>query len=126
MSLPREYSEEFKKKFGNRLRELRKSKGYSIEQAVNALNVPRPTYTHWELGNRVPQAKPLSDIAALFNTHESYLLLRTDEPTPITGDLDDIFANVKQITYKDKPLTNDQIQALTGILESWNNQMNSK
>lgn len=111
------HDEESRKAFGNRLRELRKLRGFSINQAVNALKISRSTYTSWELGNRVPLTKSLKNIADLYDTHESYLMLTSDSIEPPNTSLDGYIENVEKVTYKDKELTPKQIEELKAYLE---------
>jgi len=124
MSVERRHSKEFMQKFGARLRELRKKRNFTIDEARKALNVPRSTYASWELGNRIPLNKPLQDIAELFETHESYLMLTSDsiEPPNPSPDLNNVLSSVKSITYKDKELTKEQIETITILLENWINK----
>lgn len=111
------HSEEFRAAFGHRLRELRKNKGYSIEYTVSSMNLPRSTYSGWELGKRVPLSKSLDALAEFFNTTVDYLMLKTDDPGPDTNELDKIL--IKDITWKGKSITPQQANKLAAIIEAY-------
>lgn len=52
--------------FGNKLLELRKSKGFSQEQLAEKLNVTRQTISNWELGQTIPDINQAKKIANIF------------------------------------------------------------
>ena len=112
-------SEEFRKSFGQRLRGGRKDREYTIDEACKALDVPRSTYSGWELGRRLPQFSALSDLANLFETNVDYLMLKNDTPnSQSTNDLKD-FIEIKEITYEGKPLTEEQKAKLAKLMKAF-------
>ena len=66
---------------GDRLKELRKQRGYSQADVAKLLNIGRTTYLKYENGENKPSRK-LKEIASLFHVSTDYLLGRTDDPTP--------------------------------------------
>ena len=59
------------KEFGNKLRELRKSKGLSQENLANELNISRTTISRFEKGEMIPNAqiiKELCEILGIYST----------------------------------------------------------
>ena len=45
------------KEFGNKLRELRKSKGLSQDNLANKLNISRTTIGRFEIGEMIPDSQ---------------------------------------------------------------------
>ncbi len=50
------------KEFGNKLRELRKSKGLSQDNLMNKLNISRTTIGRFESGEMIPNAQIIKRI----------------------------------------------------------------
>ena len=55
------------KKIGNFLRELRKNKGFTQEQAAEKLGISSRTISRWETGAYMPDISMLIDIAELYD-----------------------------------------------------------
>lgn len=66
-----------------RLKFLRKEKGFTQEKTANFLKISRVAYNTYELGTRQPDPQMLLKIADYFNVSVDYLLGRTDVKTPI-------------------------------------------
>lgn len=64
---------------GERLKELRKQRGYSQEDVAKLLGIGRTTYLKYESGENKPSRK-LKELASLFGVTTDYLLGR--EPAP--------------------------------------------
>jgi len=111
------HTPEFLKEFGNRVRTLRKEKGLSINEAAEKMKVKRPTYSSWELGYRIPQSKSLQELAKLLDTHESYLMQTSDNPTPTSNNLNQLF-EVENVVFDDHVLTEKEIELTTIFLKS--------
>ena len=107
---------DFRKKFGDRLKSLRKSKGVTTSQVAEALEISRPTYTSWEVGTKFPRALMFKKLVEYYKTSEAYLMLSTDNSNP-KSDLNHLLNSVETLTYKDKELTDPQIKALTTFLD---------
>lgn len=60
---------------------LRKNKNVTQKEVANALNIPRGTYAHYELGKRSPDHSMLLNLAEYFNVSTDYLLGRADDIT---------------------------------------------
>ena len=65
-----------------RLCKLRHEKGWSQEEAAEAIGSKRTTWQQWELGTRVPNGPTLLAIAYTFNVNYNYICGLTDEITP--------------------------------------------
>lgn len=74
--------------FSQRIKSLRKSKGWTQEKLAEMLNVSRSTVAGWEAPSKsnFPDREMLLRIADLFNVSMDYLLGRTDDPTPKAAD----------------------------------------
>lgn len=71
-------------KFGEKLRQLRKSKGMSQTELGNQLGITLRTVRGWELEGRYPKKRELyAKMAEIFGCEVSYLL--TEEENFITG-----------------------------------------
>ena len=62
-----------KEKFGKRLRELRKSKGYTQEQLAEIVSIEPPNLSKIECGAHFPQPEKLEKIASALNIQISDL-----------------------------------------------------
>lgn len=65
--------------FGNRLKSLRKSSGYTQKELGEKLNVSGRVIGYYESNERFPDKDTLTDIADFFKVSVDYLLGRTDE-----------------------------------------------
>lgn len=66
---------------GERLKALRKERGYSQEDVAKMLGIGRTTYLKYESGENKPSRK-LKELASLFGVTTDYLLGRDDTPAP--------------------------------------------
>lgn len=113
------HSDEFRKRFGERLRKLRIERGYSIEHTHKSLNVPRSTYAGWELGKRVPLSKSLTDLASFLETNVDFLMLNTDNSNVDKNDLKEILGKDYNIVWDGKPLSDNQASTIAAIIEAY-------
>ena len=60
---------------GERILELRKSKGYSQEDIANKLNVSRQTVSKWETNQSLPESDKIVPLCELFNISTDFLLM---------------------------------------------------
>ena len=63
---------------GQRLKELRESKGLTQKQLSEKLNIHSVTYLHYEKVQREPPLSLLADIAKFYDVSVDYLLGLTD------------------------------------------------
>ena len=63
--------------FGDRLRELRKSKKLTQVQVSEMIDVQQGTYSRWENGTLEPNLEAVVKLAKLFDTTTDYLLGKT-------------------------------------------------
>lgn len=60
--------------FGERLRELRKSKNYSQQQVAAIFNVTKTTVSAWETDKQEPCIEDIKKLAEILDTSTDYLL----------------------------------------------------
>ena len=104
-----------------RVRELAKKQGLSINQLEEKLNFGKNSLYGLKKSN--PNSKIIEKIADNFNVSTDYLLGRTDNPKIAsdevagytTEDLRKMAKNAK--TFDGKPLTDEDVEAITNIIE---------
>ncbi|MFZ4897298.1 helix-turn-helix domain-containing protein [Enterococcus durans] len=101
--------------FGERLKQLRNSRGWTQSQFGEKINVTKASISGYENGTRSPDKETLVKIAEIFNVSVDYLLGRTDNPNPSTSDisdadLDDILDGV--MSWNGEPLTEKDKEAV--------------
>ena len=61
------------KTLGERLKDLRKEKGYTLEQVAQKLNTTKVTISRYENNLREPKRETISQFAKLFNVSTALL-----------------------------------------------------
>jgi len=114
---------EIKLEIGRRIREQRKANGFKTSQTYRDLQIPRTTYTGYEMGARTPDPATMNRIANYLNTTVSYLMCETDDPETkqSTSSFEEILEE-KSLTIGGKPLTDEQWEALYNTLKDINKQ----
>ena len=114
---------EIKLEIGRRIREQRKANGFKTSQTYRDLQIPRTTYTGYEMGARTPDPATMNRIANYLNTTVSYLMCETDDPETkqSTSSFEEILEE-KSLTIGGKPLTEEQWEALYNTLKDINKQ----
>ena len=104
-----------------KIKELADKRGISLTKLEEDLGYSRNTL--YKLKSQKPNAERISEIADYFNVSTDYLLGRTDNPKITTGgdasaplDLRDIAA--QSMLFDDKPLTEEDIDFITAVLEA--------
>ena len=64
----------------NRLRQLRKSKGYTQVRVQMETGIEQALLSKYEIAERVPPTETLVKLADYYNVSVDYLLCRTDNP----------------------------------------------
>ena len=104
-----------------KIKELAKRRGISLQKVAEDLGFSvNYLYT---LKEKTPKSDRLQEIADYFNVSTDYLLGRTDNPTLAsdevagytTEDLRKMARNA--ITFDGKPLTDEDVDAITNIIE---------
>lgn len=68
-----------------RLKEIRKSKNISQEQAANALGISVRAYQNYEYEQREPNIEMINKLADFYGVTTDYLLGREPLPNPLAG-----------------------------------------
>ena len=72
------------KTLGERLKDLRKEKGYTLEQVAEKLNTTKITISRYENNLREPKRETISQLAKLFNVSTDYLHGHTNDKFTLT------------------------------------------
>lgn len=64
--------------FGERLRELRKEKGWTIDQLAMEIHHAKSAVSYWERNQKEPTLSAIVALCKLFNVSADYLLGLTD------------------------------------------------
>lgn len=64
--------------FSERLKELRKKRGYTQAELAKYMNMRQGSYTKWETGMTEPRIDSIIPLARILNTTADYLLGLTD------------------------------------------------
>ena len=110
----------------NRLKELRKEKGFLQREVAEAINVSRPTYNHWENGKGEVDFENLKKLAEFYNVSIDYILgyEPTDNPQSVYHDAMEIINKLDIKPDKFKNLTDEQIELAKQLLKTIQNQNN--
>lgn len=122
--------------FGQRLRELRKSRDLSQGDLANLLGVTRQAVSQYELGVREPNYEILQKIADCFRVDMDYLLGRVNDQStiavPINGQpdvyyLDEEAREIVELMHKDpqyrtlfsasRKLSKEDLQIIMSMIE---------
>lgn len=116
-------NESIRKKFGENLRNLRKSRGYSQEKFAKELNVTQASVSAWELGVREPEFSVVFEIARIFHVPVSSLI-----PIRETGMEDDILQETIDLVHqnprlcltfdKTKNFDEQQMNVVMGVIDA--------
>lgn len=111
---------------GERLKKLRKSRGFEAQYIAKLLNVAKSTYSGYENNKSVPNYETLKKLADIFNVSTDYLLGRTDienvaiiEGDEIPKELKDIGVEYLEVSkeLKEKGFTPEKIRNLIKVIE---------
>lgn len=105
----------------DRVKELSQKRGISLSKLEETLGLGKNSI--YALKRNQPSAERLQEIADYFNVSTDYLLGRTDNPKIAsnevagytTEDLRKMAKNAK--TFDGKPLTDEDVEAITNIIE---------
>lgn len=104
-----------------RIKKLAKQKDISIYQLEEEIDIGRNTIYQWN--KRTPSADKLQKVADYFDVSTDYLLGRTDDlnagvtPENRTLTVEEALASV--MSSDGKPLTDNDREILTGIIEAY-------
>ena len=101
---------------GERLQYLRELRKVSKKKVAKALAIHETTYGKYELSVRKPDIDAVDKLADYFNVSTDYLLGRTDDPTPPTGEPSVTPQERKLIeAYRNNPDMQSAVNRLLGV-----------
>lgn len=101
---------------GNNLKKCRMELHLTQNEVSIGTNIPRGTYTHYELGKREPDNDTLLILAKFFNKNPSDLLGYNEGEKPI--ELKNILENEAQVTLNGRLVTQEDKEKMLRILEA--------
>lgn len=103
---------------GNRLRELRKEKGYTIKELSQIINVSDISISRYENNKRDADIKTLKDLAKLYNVSLDYITCITDNRENIQLEEEEVklLDNYRELDTKSKTIVQEQINTLKKLL----------
>lgn len=104
--------------YGERLKQLRKEKGLTIEELAKEADLSRSTYAGYEKEHRKPPLDTLIKLSNYFDVPTDYILGLTDskERNKIDQDMFDYLQN-KEVTWKGEPISEEELQPILSLLE---------
>ncbi|MCO5822836.1 helix-turn-helix transcriptional regulator [Clostridioides difficile] len=102
----------------NRLRELRKEKGYSTQQVGELLNVHYVTIQNYETGRRKIDNETLIKLSNIYNVSIDYILCLTDNKGNVKLEEEEVklLDNYRELDTKSKTIVQEQINTLKKLL----------
>lgn len=104
--------------YAKRMKELRKSRGWTMEIFSEMIDVAKSSIAGYESGNRQPPIDRLVVIAEVFDTSTDYILGLTDDPDS-KKDLRDVadFLDKDPIHYHGRPLSREELEPIKELLK---------
>lgn len=111
--------------FGDRLKSLRNRKGLSQAEFAKQIGVSKSSVNMYERGEREPNFETLEAIADYFNVDLDYLMGKSEIENRAKATIIPLCSNDRNIlrlagrdgSYLERTLTDDQLKALTAILD---------
>ena len=103
---------------GHRLKELRKKRGWTLDQVAQKLEISTTNYHNYEAGRRTPSIQKLNELAELFNVPTDYLLGRVDDVDvkKVEDNLHD-YLKRKTVVWNGKELNEKELKLVNDFLE---------
>jgi Predicted transcriptional regulators len=91
------------------------------QDLADKLKVSKQAVSHWETGQRTPDAVTLKGLADLFNVTTDYLLCRTDNPNELkqAKDIDELNPELKSLLANAKDLPVEVINNINNMITNW-------
>lgn len=113
---------------GDRLKALRKEKGYTLEQVAKKLNTTKVTISRYENNLRDPKRETIGQFAKLFNVSTDYLHGHTNDKFTLTKedklDIKNSLEKIKSdlstdetILFDGEPMCKEAIESLLTAME---------
>lgn len=118
--------------FKEKIRELRKNKGYFQKDIAKALNIEVNTYGAWERGNSEPPIDIIRKLADFYNVSTDYLFDREEEDGRIIiqelelpSDEKKILEEYRALSPELKALSRDYFKSLNALSKNNSNTRNN-
>ena len=98
-----------KETFGQRLKTVRKQKGFNQTEFSKLLNIPRVTYGGYERDDRFPDYKTIIKLITTLNISADYLFGLSDIPRKIT---------TSEVSISVKGLSEYQVEVIYYIIQT--------
>lgn len=113
--------------FGENLRELRKSRGYSQDKFAREIGSNQMTLSSWEVGTRMPQLSTIQHIADVFHVPLSSLisLNSTGNEADVDRELLDLIKSNQKVNIlltKARYMSDDDIDVLLVVANALTKQ----
>jgi transcriptional regulator with XRE-family HTH domain len=105
--------------------------GLLQQELADRLKVSKQTVSHWETGQRTPDALTIRELANIFDVTTDYLLCRTanhNEKTNLNN-IDSLTPELKKLLENAKDLPSDTVDSVTSMIKNLNKNyklLNSK
>lgn len=105
--------------FGNRLTNLRESRGCSKTYVAKAIGLSSmQTYANYEYGRREPDFETVDKLANLFNVSTDYLLGRKSKADQVhNATVDEALGTI--MSFEGQPVTEHDKKVMKDLLESY-------
>ena len=98
--------------FQQRLQDLRDKRGLNQEDLAKRARLQATAVSHFETGTRKPSFDNLRRLADALETTVDYLMGRTNEPTGIVTEGDQLFRDFENLTTEEREIARDFIASL--------------
>ncbi len=110
--------------FSEKLRRLRKERGFTQQELAEQLNVSASTIGMYEQGRRKPDQNILYRMGKILNVSVDYLLSEDDEEQPSDEDLEGIISEIKTrllasdtLMFNGRPLNRRELERIAEVIE---------
>lgn len=111
---------EYRNTIGYRIREARKSKGFTQEQVAKIAGLQRSSVAQWERNDSTPPIPTVAEVAKYLEVQPEYIAYgRTDDPVVVAPDPDVLgFALVSEVRFGTDPTKKIDVQKW-GLPAQW-------
>ncbi len=111
--------------FGNRLKELRKSRGYTQQELAKLIGVSASSIGMYEQGRREPENAVLSKICQVLNTTTDYLIgfsaekpVKNQDVNDVIDDFTNMLMSQQGLMFNGEPMTEQDREKIVIAIKS--------